>query len=162
MFANQDAGDVAVIPDDLPLAVTGRARRVPFGSRAARRAPRVDGRLLWDGEPLLDVDEISLPGAHNRQNAMAAAAVCLSRGIAADAVADGLRTFKGVAHRLELIAPRGGVDYVNDSKATNVAEHAVGLRAYPGGVHLIAGGRGKGQDFAPLAPLSRSAAARST
>src|SRR5205807_2778863 len=64
-----------------------------------------------------------------------------------------LRTFSGVAHRLEPVAVRDGVSYVNDSKATNVASTLMALRAYPGGIHLIAGGRGKQQDFAPLAPL---------
>jgi UDP-N-acetylmuramoylalanine--D-glutamate ligase len=58
-----------------------------------------------------------------------------------------------VAHRLELISELDGVRYVNDSKATNVASTIVALRSYPGGVHLIAGGRGKQQDFSPLAPL---------
>ncbi len=84
---------------------------------------------------------------------MAAAAVCLARGIDAGAVVRGLRTFAGVAHRLELIAVRDGVSYVNDSKATNVASTAVALRSYANGVHLIAGGSGKQQDFTPLAPL---------
>ena len=97
------------------------------------------------------------PGAHNRANAMAAAAVCLARGIDADAVAAGCETFAGVAHRLELIAVRDGVAYVNDSKATNVASTLVALRSYAGGVHLIAGGRGKQQDFSPLAPLVAAA-----
>jgi UDP-N-acetylmuramoylalanine--D-glutamate ligase len=97
--------------------------------------------------------EIALPGEHNRANGMAAAAVCLARGIDRDAVAAGLRTFKGVAHRLEPIAVVDGVEYVNDSKATNVASTIVALRAFERGVHLIAGGRGKGQDFAPLAQL---------
>ena len=101
----------------------------------------------------MEIEALSLPGAHNRQNAMAAAAVCLARGLDLEAVADGLRTFKGVAHRLELIAARDGVCYVNDSKATNVASTVVALRAYQRGIHLIAGGRGKRQDFAPLAPL---------
>ncbi|HEX3832152.1 MAG TPA: cyanophycin synthetase, partial [Solirubrobacteraceae bacterium] len=98
-------------------------------------------------------DEISLPGAHNRANAMAAAAVCLARGLESGAVADGLRTFAGVAHRLEPIgtAPARPVAYVNDSKATNVASTLVALASYAGGVHLIAGGRGKRQDFSPLA-----------
>ena len=82
---------------------------------------------------------------------MAAAAVCLARGIDPAAVADGLRTFGGVAHRLERIAERDGVAFVNDSKATNVASTLVALRSYAGGVHLIAGGRGKRQDFSPLA-----------
>jgi UDP-N-acetylmuramoylalanine--D-glutamate ligase len=65
----------------------------------------------------------------------------------------GLRTFKGVVHRLEPIAVQHGVAYVNDSKATNVSSTLVALRSYSGGIHLIAGGRGKRQDFSPLAPL---------
>ena len=101
----------------------------------------------------MPVDEITLPGAHNRLNAMATAAVCLARGIDREAVVAGLRTFAGVAHRLEEVRLRDGVRYVNDSKATNVDSAAVALRAFPGGVHLIAGGRGKQQDFTPLAPL---------
>ena len=83
---------------------------------------------------------------------MAAAAVCLARGLPPEDVAEGLRSFRGVAHRLELIAVQDGVAYVNDSKATNVASTIVALRAYPpGSVHLILGGQGKGQDFTALA-----------
>ena len=111
-------------------------------------------------EPLIGVDEIALPGAHNRANAMATAAVCLARGIERDAVAEALRTFTGVAHRLETIAVRDGVAYVNDSKATNVASAIVALESYDGGVHLIAGGRGKNQDFSALAePVAERCAA---
>ncbi len=100
-------------------------------------------------------DEIRLPGEHNRQNGMAVAAACLARDIDRDAVAEGLRTFKGVAHRLELIATKEGVAYVNDSKATNVASTLVALRAFGGAVRLIAGGRGKHQDFTPLVETVR-------
>jgi UDP-N-acetylmuramoylalanine--D-glutamate ligase len=134
IFANQSEQDIAVIPQELELTL--RARTIRFGDEA-----------------LLPGEQISLPGAHNRQNAMAAAAVTLARGLPPAAVAEGLRTFKGVAHRLELIAERGGVRYVNDSKATNVDSTVVALRSFPGGVHLIAGGQGKAQDFSPLAPL---------
>jgi UDP-N-acetylmuramoylalanine--D-glutamate ligase len=153
IFANQGNDDIAIAPFDLGIEdLGGCARRVPFGLAGAELSDRA-GYLWWDEEPLVDVTEISLPGAHNRANAMAAAAACLARGIDRDAVAAGLRTFPGVAHRLELIATRGGVAFVNDSKATNVASTLVALRSYPGGVHLIAGGRGKGQDFSPLAPV---------
>jgi UDP-N-acetylmuramoylalanine--D-glutamate ligase len=153
IFANQGNDDVAVAPLDLGVEdLGGCARRVPFGSAGAELSDRA-GYLWWDEEPLLDVTEISLPGAHNRANAMAAAAACLARGIDRDAVAAGLRTFPGVAHRLEPIATRHGVAFVNDSKATNVASTLVALRSYPGGVHLIAGGRGKSQDFSPLAAV---------
>ncbi len=151
LFANQGNYDVAIAPVDLDVEdLGGCARRVPFGSAGAELSDRA-GYLWWDEEPLIDVTEISLPGLHNRANAMAAAAACLARGVDREAVATGLRTFPGVAHRLELIATLDGVAYVNDSKATNVASTVVALRSYPGGVHLIAGGRGKSQDFTPLA-----------
>jgi UDP-N-acetylmuramoylalanine--D-glutamate ligase len=152
IFANQGNDDVAVAPLDLEVEdLGGCARRVPFGARGAELSDRA-GYLWWDDEPLIDVTEISLPGAHNRANAMAVGAACLARGIDRDAVAAGLRTFRGVTHRLELIATRDGVAFVNDSKATNVASTLVALRSYAGGIHLIAGGRGKSQDFSPLAP----------
>jgi UDP-N-acetylmuramoylalanine--D-glutamate ligase len=107
--------------------------------------------LLWRGEPLMAAGEIRLRGAHNRENAMAAAAVCLARGVEPAAVRSGLSTFAGVPHRLEEVAVIDGVVYVNDSKATNVASAEVGVRSFARGVHLIAGGRGKGSDYAPLA-----------
>ncbi len=141
-------------PADLGIEdLGGCARRVLFGSGDGDSLELSDraGYLWWDGEPLIAVDEIALPGAHNRANAMATAAVCLARGIERDAVAEALRTFAGVAHRLETIAVRDGVAYVNDSKATNVASTIVALESYDGGVHLIAGGRGKNQDFSALA-----------
>ncbi len=151
IFANQGNDDVAVAPLDLDVEdLGGCARRVLFGGPGAELSDRA-GQLWWDEQPLLGTEEISLPGLHNRANAMAAAAVCLARGIEPGAVADGLRSFPGVAHRLERIDERDGVAFVNDSKATNVASTLVALRSYAGGVHLIAGGRGKRQDFAPLA-----------
>jgi UDP-N-acetylmuramoylalanine--D-glutamate ligase len=154
IFANQGNDDVAVTPDDLGIEdIGGCARQVLFGSGPEAELADRSGYLWWDSRPLVRHEEISLPGEHNRQNAMATAAVCLARGIDADAVATGLRTFTGVAHRLEPIAVVDGIAYVNDSKATNVASTLVALRAYEHGVHLIAGGDGKRQDFTPLAPL---------
>jgi UDP-N-acetylmuramoylalanine--D-glutamate ligase len=74
---------------------------VCFGSGAEAEASERSGQLWWADEPLLPVGELRLRGAHNRANAMAAAAVCLARGVDIDAVRDGLRTFAGVEHRLE-------------------------------------------------------------
>jgi UDP-N-acetylmuramoylalanine--D-glutamate ligase len=99
------------------------------------------------------VDEIRLRGDHNVENAMAAAAVTLARGVDPGAVRAGLARFAGVAHRLEEVARVDGVLYVDDSKATNVASAVVGIRSFPGGVHAILGGRGKGEDYAPLAAV---------
>ncbi len=153
IFANQGADDVAVVPDDLGIdELGGAARQLRFGGDGAPLS-LLEGELRWRAEPLVAVTDISLPGEHNRANAMAAAAACLARGIEPQAVARGLSSFGGVAHRLEPIAVVKGVAYVNDSKATNVASALVALRSYAGEVHLIAGGRGKQQDFAPLAPL---------
>jgi UDP-N-acetylmuramoylalanine--D-glutamate ligase len=154
IFANQGNYDLAVIPDDLEVEdLGGCARRVAFGTGSEAEVAGRAGYLWWEDEPLLALSELALPGTHNRQNAMAAAAVCLARGIEPTAVSAGLRTFRGVPHRLELVAVRDGVEYVNDSKATNVASTLVALNAYPGGIHLIAGGRGKQQDFSSLGPL---------
>ena len=84
---------------------------------------------------------------------MAAAAVCLARGLDVEAVLDGLHSFAGVPHRLEHVASREGVLFVNDSKATNVASTLVALEAMAAGdrqVHLILGGQAKAQDFTAL------------
>jgi UDP-N-acetylmuramoylalanine--D-glutamate ligase len=152
VFANQDDDDVAVAPLGLGVEdLGGCARRVCFGSGAEAEMSERAGQLWWADEPLMAVDELRLRGAHNRSNAMAAAAVCLARGVDIDAVRDGLRTFAGVEHRLEEVATVDGVLYVNDSKATNVDSTLVALASFAGTpVHLILGGRGKGQDFAPL------------
>jgi UDP-N-acetylmuramoylalanine--D-glutamate ligase len=93
-----------------------------------------------------------LRGAHNRENAAAATAAARAADVDDEAIARGLREFPGVPHRLELVAERGGVRYVNDSKATNVAAARRALAAYADEpVHLILGGSLKGEDFSPLA-----------
>jgi UDP-N-acetylmuramoylalanine--D-glutamate ligase len=154
IFARQGNDDIAVAPSELPIEdLGGCARRVTFGAGPGAELSDRAGYLWWAEEPLLPVEEISLLGAHNRENAMAAAAVCLARGVSAEAVRAGLRSFAGVRHRLEKIVRRDGVDFVNDSKATNLASTLVALEAYPGGVHLIAGGRSQSQDFRELAPV---------
>jgi UDP-N-acetylmuramoylalanine--D-glutamate ligase len=154
MFANQGNYDLAVAPADLGIEdLGGCARQVTFGPGAGPDLSERAGYLWWQDEPIVQVEELALPGAHNVQNAMATAAVCLARGVEPEAVATGLRTFAGVRHRLERIAVKDGVTWVNDSKATNVASTTVALQAFESPIHLIAGGRGKQQDFSPLAPL---------
>jgi UDP-N-acetylmuramoylalanine--D-glutamate ligase len=151
-FANQGGDDIAVVPADFGIArLGGGARRVLFGGGSGAALCERSGWLWWREEPLIETDRIALPGAHNRQNAMAAAAACLARGLDREAVAVGLTDFPGVPHRLERVGTIGGVRWVNDSKATNVTSTLVALEALEGPIHLIAGGRGKGQDFAPLA-----------
>jgi UDP-N-acetylmuramoylalanine--D-glutamate ligase len=152
VFANQGNDDVAVAPVGLGVEdLGGCARRVCFGTGPEAEMAERAGQLWWADEPLLATDELRLRGAHNRSNAMAAAAVCLARGVDIDAVRDGLRTFGGVEHRLEEAGTVDGVLYVNDSKATNVDSTLVALESFAGmPVHLILGGRGKGQDFTPL------------
>jgi UDP-N-acetylmuramoylalanine--D-glutamate ligase len=158
IFANQGPDALAVAPAGLDHA--GDARRVEFeppgGGAAAAGAAEPDlavrdGQLVWRGEPFVAADVIRLRGVHNLENAMAAAAVTLARGLDPEAVREGLATFAGVAHRLEEVAHVDGVLYVDDSKATNVASAVVGIRSFAGGVHAILGGRGKREDYAPLA-----------
>ena len=156
VFAHQDPGAIAVVPAG--LEAVGPARRVVFASPMSAGAGTgtadvviADGRLVWRGEPVIAVEDIRLRGAHNLENAMAAAAVTLARGVDPAAVRSALAGFAGVEHRLEEVGRFGGVLYVDDSKATNVASAVVGIRSFPGGVHAILGGRGKQEDYEPLA-----------
>jgi UDP-N-acetylmuramoylalanine--D-glutamate ligase len=93
----------------------------------------------------------ALQGPHNRLNAAAAVAVCNTLGVPGGAIANGLRSFPGLPHRMERVAERNGVLFVNDSKATNPDSTAPALAAYPA-VHWILGGRPKGNDLAPCEP----------
>jgi UDP-N-acetylmuramoylalanine--D-glutamate ligase len=156
VFANQGNDDIAVYnADDPALADTdlgGCARRVAFCHGAAPQCEvaLAEGAIFHDGEPLIAVGELGLFGEHNVANAMAAAAAALSMGLDRDAVCEGLRSFAGVPHRLEQVSEIGGVRFVNDSKATNVASAVVGISAFDGGVHAILGGSEKGEPFVPL------------
>ncbi|HEX8909528.1 MAG TPA: cyanophycin synthetase, partial [Anaeromyxobacteraceae bacterium] len=103
-----------------------------------------------------EVRSRALRGRHNLENAMAAALCARLLGVPGREVQAGLDAFPGLPHRLELVRERGGVEWVNDSKATNVDSTAVGLVAFPAGrphVVLILGGRGKRAPYAPLRPL---------
>jgi UDP-N-acetylmuramoylalanine--D-glutamate ligase len=159
IFANQKGDDVAVVPAGARLDVGGNARRVTFGRADDADMHADEDWLWWRGERLIELSQIRLRGPHNAENAMAAAAAALECGLPAAAVRDALATFAGVAHRLEEVATRDGVLFVNDSKGTNVASTLVALRAFdPGSVHLILGGRGKGEDFSALADVVAHAA----
>jgi UDP-N-acetylmuramoylalanine--D-glutamate ligase len=133
LFENQTEADFAVVPADFP-AVPGGAARIDFRP----------------GDPL--PAEPLIPGDHNRENAAAATAAARAAGIQDHAIAEALRTFPGVAHRLELVGEIDGVRFVNDSKATNTAAARRGIAAYPGEpLRLILGGSLKGESFEELA-----------
>jgi len=139
LFENQAPEDVAVVPRGFP-PLPGRARRVEF---------RADDDL--PAEPLI-------PGTHNRENASAATAAARAAGIGDDAIANALRTFPGVPHRLELIRELGGVRFVNDSKATNPDAAERALASYPPRtIRVILGGSRKGSSYAALAGRAREA-----
>jgi UDP-N-acetylmuramoylalanine--D-glutamate ligase len=133
IFENQTEADTAVVPRDFD-PVPGGGARVEF---------RADDPL--PAEPLI-------PGEHNRENAAAATAAARAAGIEDEAIAEALRTFRGVAHRLELVGEIEGVRFVNDSKATNTSAARRGIAAYAGQpLRLILGGSLKGESFDELA-----------
>jgi UDP-N-acetylmuramoylalanine--D-glutamate ligase len=156
IFANQGNDDVAVYNADEPALagsdLGGCARRVSFchGAGPDCEVSLTGGTIFHGEEPLLETAELGLPGEHNVDNAMAAAAAALAMGLDREAVREGLRGFAGVAHRLEPVAEIDRVRFVNDSKATNVTSAVVALRAFEGGVHAILGGSEKSEPFAPL------------
>jgi UDP-N-acetylmuramoylalanine--D-glutamate ligase len=141
VFENQGPGDTAVFPRGFG-AVPGSATRVEFSA---------DDDL--PAEPMI-------PGAHNRENAAAATAAARAVGVADEQIAAALESFPGVEHRLELITEKGGVRYVNDSKATNTAAARRAVAAYDAPLRIILGGQGKGESYTELALDLRGRARR--
>jgi len=112
-----------------------------------------DGTLMLGEKPILQRAALPIRGAHNVSNALAACALARSAGAAFQELAEGLRSFRGLPHRLELVATRRGVDWLDDSKGTNVGATIAALRGLGRKTILILGGEGKGQDFSPLRPV---------
>jgi UDP-N-acetylmuramoylalanine--D-glutamate ligase len=129
---------------DAKLRIFERAR-----VKIVPRGLGLDG-TEFSGDDALPAEPL-IPGAHNRENAAAATAAARAAGIPDEAIAEGLRTFPGVPHRLELVRELRGVRFVNDSKATNTAATRRAVLAYDAPLRLILGGSLKGEDFGPLA-----------
>lgn len=161
VFENQDAGGYCVINYDdktcYALAKDCKAKIVPFSRKEELPfgAFVKDGNLVikdQDGKlvVLCAASELKIIGNHNIENALAAAAIGYFAGISPDIIGKTLRSFGGVAHRIEFSGEVSGVKYYNDSKGTNVDATITALRAIEKNIILIAGGDGKGQDFDPL------------
>jgi UDP-N-acetylmuramoylalanine--D-glutamate ligase len=165
IFAGQAETDFAIFDADLvPFAASsrpGRGATIAYGASACSEGGCLvrlrDGAIEVDGVPLVPLEELALAGEHNVRNAMAVAAAALCGGVPREAIGRGLRSFAGVPHRLERVAELGGVLYVNDSKATNVAAAEAALGSFGDrGVHAILGGSLKGGSFDGLWPAVKA------
>jgi UDP-N-acetylmuramoylalanine--D-glutamate ligase len=176
IFENQSAGDYAVLNADqevtrrlasnlksqvLWFSRMGGARREQGGKPAMKRGAFVqDSMIVYrDGERLTQImplSEIALKGAHNVENVLAAVAIGMAAGIEPAAIRRATKDFRAVEHRLEYVATIRGVQYYNDSKATNVDATIKALESFPTNVHLILGGRDKDSDYTELNPLIAS------
>ena len=116
--------------------------------------------LARGAERLLPVAELPLAGLHNAANALAACALAVQAGVPLKALPAALRSFRGLPHRMERVAVHAGVEWLDDSKGTNVGATVAALRGLSRKAVLILGGVGKGQDFSPLAPAVRERAAQ--
>ena len=116
--------------------------------------------LMLNGEPFMDAAEVPLRGLHNLENTMAAAILASLAGAKPAEIRAAIRSFPGVEHRLEFVQRLDGVDWYNDSKATNVDATLKALAAFPGNLWVILGGKDKNSDYTPLAgPLREKAKA---
>ena len=142
------------------MPVTGRRVTFSLTSQADYRLEQASSGawLLARGERVLAVADMKLIGRHNEANALAALAIGDALGLPRSAMQASLKTFAGLPHRMEWVAERAGVRYVNDSKGTNVGATLAAVAGLAQPLVLIAGGDGKGQDFAPLAPAARGKA----
>jgi len=167
IFENQTDRDAAVLnADDGQVTQYAPAKpHIYWFSRTKRVASGAfvqDGQIVFrrEGEDaaLLSLADIALRGEHNVENVLAAAATTFLLGVEPRAIAAGVRSFSGVEHRLEFVAEIGGVNFFNDSKATNVDAAAKAIEAFPGGLLVILGGKDKDGDFTPLAALLKQRA----
>ncbi len=167
LFENSQPDDYAVLNAEdaacVAYAAHTRAQPIWFSSKHA-----VDpgvwleaGMIRIDGETLMPAGDIPIRGMHNVENTMAAAAAAQLAGVSLAAIAAAVSTFRAVEHRLEFVRTVSGVDYYNDSKATNVDATLKALDAFAGGLWVILGGKDKGSDYtvlrAPLAAKARAA-----
>jgi UDP-N-acetylmuramoylalanine--D-glutamate ligase len=165
MFENQQGEDFAVLNEDDPTCVTMAARTRAQVFWFSRQKEVQQGTWVRDGNivfrdgagqrEIMQVSEIPLKGAHNLENALAAVCAGALMGCAPDKIRQAVRDFKAVEHRLEFVATIRGVDYYNDSKATNVDATIKALESFPANIHLILGGKDKGSDYTVLNDLLR-------
>src|SRR5579859_4513419 len=167
IFKAQTAADFLVLnADNVPTAAAAArsAASVYWFSRekAVPQGAWVEGgqlvfRITEDAaiEPILPLDVIPLKGSHNVENVLAAVCAARLAGAPAMDIRKAIENFRAVEHRLEYVATDNGVEYYNDSKATNVDAAAKAIAAFPGGIHLILGGKDKNSNYADLSDLLR-------
>ena len=165
IFENQQGSDFAVLnADDLTCVAMGaRTRAQVFWF--SRQKEVEHGACVRDGNivfrdnsgqrEIMQVSEIPLKGAHNLENVLAAVCAGALMGCAPEKIRQAVCDFKAVEHRLEFVATIRGVDYYNDSKATNVDATIKALESFPANIHLILGGKDKGSDYTVLNDLLR-------
>jgi UDP-N-acetylmuramoylalanine--D-glutamate ligase len=165
IFARQGAGDALVLNGDdrVTQMCATRAKGEVFwfsGTKAVRRGAFVrDGVIVWvekEGgvtEPVMPVSEVPLKGAHNIENVLAAVCVARLATISAESIRASVGSFSAVEHRLELVRKVDGVEFYNDSKATNVDATTKAVASFSKGVHLILGGKDKDSDYGLMAEL---------
>jgi UDP-N-acetylmuramoylalanine--D-glutamate ligase len=165
IFENQQASDFAVLNADDPscIALETRTRAQVFWF-SRKRDPNqgayvADDRIFFRDaagrREILPVKEIPLPGAHNLENVLAAVCMGVLSDVEPGRIRKAVRGFHAVEHRLEYVASIGGVEYYNDSKATNVDATIKALESFPGSIRLILGGKDKASDYRQLNDLLR-------
>ena len=153
VFDNQTQDDVAIVNalDNFPRLA---ARRITFSAYTHRADFRLaEGAIVYEGKPVLRPAEMKLRGSHNVENVMATLAAGMARGLTFEQMVPPLCAYEPRPHRCEFVREIAGVDYVNDSKATNLDAVEKALLAQEKPVVLIAGGKDKGFTFEPLRPL---------
>ena len=153
IFENQTEEDVAIVNavEALPKL---RPRTCTFSAYSNRADFRLsDGAIVYDNQPVLRLSETRLRGLHNIENLMATLAVGVARGLSFAQMVPTLREFEPRPHRCEFVRELDGVEYVNDSKATNLDATEKALAAQTKPVVLIVGGKNKGFTFDPLRPV---------
>jgi UDP-N-acetylmuramoylalanine--D-glutamate ligase len=154
IFEGQGPDDLALISANDPVSLAARGSIVAETTAVGEGETLVKGgRLLLRGRPLAEVGELPLVGPHNHENALFAAAAAERLGVGPEEIRQGLIGYRIEPHRLETVAERDGVTYVDDSKSTNPAAVAAALKSFGDTTILILGGSEKDTDFSEILPL---------
>jgi UDP-N-acetylmuramoylalanine--D-glutamate ligase len=155
LFNNQTPDDFAVVNARAELPPL-RARRITFSAYTDDADFTLRGNVIhYRGEPVLDQSATRLPGIHNAENLMAALGIGLALGLDFERMAGAVTEYTAPVHRCEFVRELDGVRWINDSKATNLDSVEKAILSQKGPLVLIAGGKDKGFEFDPIAPLVR-------
>ena len=160
IFAHHTSNDLVIINQDnleaRNLTEDIKSHKEYFSKKGDTKATLKDHAIYYQSEKIIDCSKVVLQGEHNHENIMAAIIAVKHYGVSNKTITEVLESFKGVEHRLEYVTTRDGIEYYNDSKATNTESTIIALKSFHKDTYLLLGGLDRGHSFEPLTPYMKN------